>query len=284
VSELSLLNPEWQGCGAADAAVCRGAVAIAAGLFPEAGFVRVEVPVEEALTSRDQVLGLASIAPRFRRTVDALRWRAPDRIFHIGGTCGTELAPVGYLNERHAGGLAVVWLDAHGDLNTPATSPSGRFHGMVLRTLLGAGPAPLVTGLQRQLRPGQIFLAGTRDLDLPEAEFVTSAGISLTTVAELADPSVLVERIRAAGLQELYVHLDLDVLDPIEFPDSLVPTPQGLALPTAAAAIRALTEAFDVVGFSVVEFCPRTSDGLVKLSGLLHDCGVTVGAMRQLKT
>jgi arginase len=47
----------------------------------------------------------------------------------VGGTCGVEAAPVAYLNERYAGDLAIVWFDAHGDLNAPDTSPSGHFHG-----------------------------------------------------------------------------------------------------------------------------------------------------------
>ena len=65
-----------------------------------------------------------------------LRASAPDIVVTVGGTCGVEAAPVAYLNERYDGNLAVVWFDGHGDLNSPATSPSGHFHGMVLRTLL----------------------------------------------------------------------------------------------------------------------------------------------------
>ena len=57
----------------------------------------------------------------------------------IGGTCGAEIAPVAYLNNHYESDLAILWFDAHGDLNTPKTSLSGHFHGMVLRTLLGEG-------------------------------------------------------------------------------------------------------------------------------------------------
>jgi len=276
--DLSLLNPEWQSCGI-DNAVHGGASTIAATLFPGADFLRVDAPADEALAVADGVLGLSSIAPRFRRTLDELRRRAPDRILHVGGTCGAELAPVAYLNERYGGALAVVWLDAHGDLNTPDSSPSGHFHGMALRTLTGQGPAALTGALRRPQRARQLFLAGTRDLDPPEAQFVTSAGVSMTTCDELADPAVLAGRIRDGGFRRVYAHLDLDVLDPQVFPDSLMQTPDGLAPDAVAAVLGALDHALDVVGLSVVEYCPRSDAGLSQLGALLAASGIRIGAL-----
>lgn len=280
--DLSLLNPEWQGYGV-DAAVHAGAVTIASTLFADAEFVHVRVPAEEALDVRENVLGLSSIAPRCRRALADLRQRAPDRIFHVAGTCGAEVAPVGWLNERYGGDLAVVWFDAHGDLNTPASSPSGHFHGMALRTLLGQGPPALVGHLRRALAPGQVFLAGTRDLDLPEAQFVTSADISITTCEELLTPEVLVDRIAAAGFRHVYAHLDVDVLDPAVFPDSLMQTPGGVTPDVAAEAIAALATAFEVVGLSVVEYQPRSADGLARVRALLTASAVRIGALSALR-
>jgi arginase len=279
--DLSLLNPDWHGCG--DAGTFRGAAMLAEQLFADGDFLRVDVPDDGALETRDGVLGLEGITDRTSRTFADLRQRAPDRIFHIGATCGTELAPVAVMNERHAGDLAVIWLDAHADLNTPASSPSGRFHGMVLRTLTGDGPAGLCRLLARPLLPRQIFLAGGRDLDPPEQEFVRTAGVTLTTVDELATPDVLCDRIRASGLRRAYVHLDLDVLDPLSFPDALVRTANGASMTGVAAQIRALTAAVDVVGFSVVEFLPRTGTGLAAVADLLAQTGVSIGAMRALR-
>jgi len=59
----------------------------------------------------------------------------------IGGDCGADLGPAAQALRRHDGELAIVWIDAHADFNTPASSPSGAFHGMVLRSLTGIGPA-----------------------------------------------------------------------------------------------------------------------------------------------
>jgi arginase len=275
--DLSLLLPEWQGYGV-DASVAAGARQVA-GLFPKGAFVEIDAPDAETLTSEEGVLGLASIAPRVRRTLAALTARQPRRIFTVGGTCGVELGPVSYLNARYRGDLAVVWLDAHADLNTPATSPSGHFHGMVLRTLLGAGPSALVEVLPRRLAPTQVILAGARDLDRDEVTFVSDAAVSLLPPADVIVPDRVAGRIRAGGFTRVYVHLDLDVLDPLEFPDALIRTPGGLSLDNVVAIVEQLTDEFDVVGFSLVEFRPRTADGLQRVARLLDRCGITIGAL-----
>ncbi len=279
--DLSILLPEWQGCGV-DTAVASGARALA-GLFGPGAFVEVEAPSAETLTPVDGVIGLPSIAPRAERTLELLRTRQPARIFTVGGTCGVELAPVSYLNERYHGQLGVVWLDAHADLNTPATSPSGRFHGMVLRTLLGSGPAPLVSLVPRPLTPVQIVLAGTRDLDRDERIFVSNSAISMLSPADLLVPGRVAGRIRAGGFTHIYVHLDLDVIDPLELPDVAVPAPGGVSMDNVADTLRELASAFAVVGFSVVEFRPRSVDALPKISRLLQRSGIAIGALAGAK-
>ncbi|MEZ5316225.1 MAG: arginase family protein [Vicinamibacterales bacterium] len=275
--DLSLLLPEWQG-SATDAAVAQGARALAAHLGVDR-FVEIDAPDDETLEVRHGVIGLGSIAPRFARALEAIRERQPARIFTVGGTCGVELAPVSYLNDRYRGDLAVVWLDAHADLNTPETSPSGRFHGMVLRTLLGAGPAVLVDALPRRLSPGQVVLAGARDLDRDEAAFVSDSAVSLLPPADLLVPDRVTGRIRAAGFTRVYVHLDLDVLDPAAFPDTLVPAAGGASIDQVVETVAALDAALDVVGFSVVEFRPRSADAVTRVARLLERCGVTIGAL-----
>jgi arginase len=260
VSTLFLLYPEWQGSGRAQV-VHHGALTIARELFPSTSFLTIESPEAEQLQRDDGVIGLRSIGPRFRSALQQLREAAPDRLVTIGGTCGVEAAPVAYLNERYDGDLAVVWLDAHGDLNTPASSPSGNFHGMVLRTLLGDGPAEYTDALARPLTPSQVFLAATRDLDPPERAFVEAAAISVTAPEDLSATDVLARRIAAAGFTRVYVHLDLDALDPREFKDSLIPTPGGPRLDHVRSAISHLA-ALDIVGFSIVEYVPRTAESL----------------------
>src|SRR5580765_776546 len=113
--KLALSYPEWQGCGE-NTAVYSGALKVVETVFSEKDFVQVDAPLDEVLEMTGGVLGLNSIAPRFQRTIHQLRKLDPISILMVGGTCGVEVAPIGYLNEKYEGDLAVVWLDAHGDL------------------------------------------------------------------------------------------------------------------------------------------------------------------------
>jgi len=126
----------------------------------------------------------------------------PNRPLVLGGCCCAHVGAVRELARRH-GRLAVVWIDAHGDLNTPASSPSGNAWGMPLRMLIDAG----------DVEAKDVTLLGARSLDPPEQDFIEAAGIR----QELGD------------LQDnIYVALDLDVVEPAGL-DVFMPEPGGLA-------------------------------------------------------
>ena len=127
----------------------------------------------------------------------------PDRPLVLGGCCCAHVGAVRELARRH-GRLGVVWIDAHGDLNTPSTSPSGNTWGMPLRMLVEAG----------DVDPRDVTLLGARALDPPEEEFIAVAGIE----RKLGD---LPERV--------YVALDADAVDPAEV-DVFMPEPGGFTL------------------------------------------------------
>ena len=256
-STLHLLHPEWQGFGL-NADVHRGARALAARLFDNRDVVTIDAPEEERLSVTDGVLGLESIARRFESALATVRRASPDRILMVGGTCGVELAPIAYLNERYGGDLAVLWLDAHADLNTPATSPSGHFHGMPLRTLLGDGPAVCTRLIARPLTPRQVFLVGVREFDPAEAEYVARHAIPVLGDDEFREPERVVEAVRAAGYRRAYVHFDVDVLDPSGFPCALMHSAGGgPSVNDAMQVLAALARDLDIAGASVLEYCER---------------------------
>jgi arginase len=260
-----LVLPEWQGYGLSDMPA-RGARQLARHLFDGRDVVTIEVPGEEALSVDGGVLGLASLGPRLAETRAAIQACGPDRIFTIGATCGVEVAPIAYLNQKYRGDLAVLWLDAHADLNTPASSPSGHFHGMVLRTLLGDGPAALTDQIPLPLTPAQVCLVGARDLDPPEADFVRSAGIGTAGLEAFNDPVQFARDVRQAGFGRIYLHLDIDVINPEDFGSSLMRTPGGPSLDDVTALVCQLTEQCDIAGASVVEFCDRDQRDAARLS------------------
>ena len=271
-NNLALLIPDWHAYGVDDAPAS-GARQLARS-FPAETFIEVGASSADAPVVEDRVTGLTSVASTTQAALGAIAGRNPSRIFTIAGTCGAEVAPIGWLNERYRGDLAVIWLDAHGDLNTPDSSPSSHFHGMVLRTLLGDGPDALVRQLPRRLSPEQVFLAGVRDLDRPEAMFISDSAIATLTPADLRVPDRVAGRVTARGFKHAYVHLDLDVLDPAEFPDALMRTPGGPSVDEVVEVVRTIAQTLSVVGFSVVELSPRSVDAVQRVRQLIDRCGM----------
>jgi arginase len=253
---LRLVFPQWQGSGKRKY-VYHGAELIR-GLLPAgASYSEVPVSLEEDIRLENGIWGYSQIRGQMASACDVLRKANPDRVLLIGGDCGTEVAPVSYLNKKYDGDLAVLWLDAHGDLNSPATSVTGNFHGMPLRCLLGDGDESLVNLCCSRLRPGQVIMGGLRDIDPPEADYIEKNGINVLTVRHIESDVEIVSRlIREKGYRNLYVHIDLDVLDSGKCPWALCLTPDGLDYSVLKALLHDLKAKFNLVGLSIVELRP----------------------------
>ena len=264
--DLNLFYPEWQGYGK-DQQVFHGAHHLCRHVIPDTSFEQVDVSTEERLIQENGILGLASALSLLDQAQSIIENVDPNHIFTIGGTCACELAPVSFLNKKYDGDLAVFWFDAHGDLNTPATSPSGRLHGMPLRLLLGDGEAQLLNQLPSNLLPEQVALVGTRDLDPGEVDYINQNKLPLFDQHHTRRDA-LIDFVKTQGYSNVYIHFDLDVLEPNEFPHVLVPTPDGLGVNQATRMLATIRKNFDVVGASVVEYCPQeggNSEALHKL-------------------
>lgn len=166
---------------------------------------------------------------------------------------------------RHCAGqgkrLQVVWLDAHADCNTPATSPTGNLHGMPLACLLGQGP-DVLTGPAPVLHPDQVWLMGLRSTDPGEELFLQSMHIRTVRLHGGADDGGQVVDALAhwlAGLDgDTHVHLslDLDVLDPLLAPGVSTPAAGGLNAAQAMACMRLLGQDGRVGSVDLVELNP----------------------------
>ena len=208
----------------------------------------------------DGVRHLAALTAFADATRAALRESGDDVVLAVGGDCGIELAPVAHAVARHGGDLAVIWFDAHPDLNTPETSPSGGFHGMVLRTLLGEGPRALLPRPEATLLARQVVLAGVRALDPAEQRCIEAEGIPSVPVQALAAPQELVATVAATGASHVYIHIDLDVLDPRHFAGQSCPEPDGLHPGRLRETLRALTGRFTLAGAGITEHAPAGAD------------------------
>jgi arginase len=162
----------------------------------------------------------------------ALAAALPERPLVLGGCCCAHVGAVRGLAAR-GGRLGLVWLDAHGDLNTPETSPSGNLWGMPLRMLLDGGA----------VAPEDVALVGARNLDPGEVEYVARAGIDDSLERALS------------GVDAAYVALDVDVLDPGEAA-MFMPEPAGPGVAEVEAVLRAVVAATAVAGIGVTGLLP----------------------------
>ncbi len=143
---------------------------------------------------------------------------------------------------RHRPEAQVLWLDAHADFNAPDTTPSGFLGGMCLAAACGVWDAGLIAA--PPVDPARVVMCGSRDLDPGERTLVDEHGIVRATPGEVVD--------RLDGLP-VYVHLDLDVLDPSLFPAQF-PAPGGLSDGGLRALLGEVAEASEVVGLEITAF------------------------------
>jgi len=148
--------------------------------------------------------------------------------------CLTTLAAV----VRHAPDAHVLWLDAHGDFNTPATTPSGFLGGMCLAGACGRWDAGLDAP---PVDPARVVMCGVRDLDGGERVELELAGVRIERPSRIAD---------ALRAQRVYVHLDLDVLDPAVLPAQFE-APHGMSDTGLRTLLREVGRACDVLGAEV---------------------------------
>lgn len=255
---LNLYFPQWQGGNARE--IYTGAAWLHQHFGDASEFQAVSVGLAKELAVKHQILGYDAIFRQLTAARKLLAQHQPTQIFTLGGDCSVDLAPISYLNQRYEGDLAVLWLDAHADLNTPDSSPSQHFHGMPLRSLLNQGEPSILQRLFSTLRAEQIFLAGGRAFDPAEQAYLVRQQIQAFSVHQLQqNPQVITAAIQSAGFRHVHLHLDLDVLDPEAFPFVTCPAAKGLSIQQFAHIVQAVLIHCAVVGVTLTEFAITTS-------------------------
>jgi arginase len=159
--------------------------------------------------------------------------------------------------------LGLIWIDAHTDMNTPESSPSGNVHGMPLACCIGEGPKELtgIFGYSPKVDPANVALVGIRSVDGQERETVQHSGVRAFTMRDIDERgmrSVFEEAIRVAGAGTAGIHvsLDMDVVDPQEAPGVGTPVQGGITYREAHLAMEMLGDSGRVVSLEVVEVNP----------------------------
>jgi len=203
----------------------------------------------------------------------------------LGGDHSLSIGSVaGVAHNRRIG---VIWLDAHGDYNTPETTPSGNIHGMGLAVLTGRGH-PMLTGLIGRtpvLRPGDAALVGVRNLDDGERELLRISGVRVFTMHDIdrrGMAAVMEEAILhvSAGTIGFHLSFDLDVLDPHEAPGVGTPVLGGITYREAHLAMELIAASGRLISLDLVEVNPildtRNMTALLAVEFALSALGKTI--------
>nr|WP_237464740.1 arginase family protein [Leucobacter luti] len=224
--------------------------------LPPTARVDVAVPLEAGDALGTPVARLSSLVQArdaARTAISGAVESGHDTPIILGGDCASSLAGIEHAASGD-GTLAVLWLDAHPDLQHPDTSPSGAASGMTLRHALGDGAPELVSA--HPLDPARILLAGARAYDPEEDEVAERHGIRALAPHDSPD-EFAAQLVAALGdADRLYVHIDLDVLDPAEFASVHTAVPFGLGIGHVTAALRAAVAAVPLAGAAICEFAP----------------------------
>src|ERR1700758_5500783 len=174
--------------------------------------------------------------------------------------------------------IGLIWIDAHSDINTPESSPSGNVHGMPLAAIMGLGPPELsnIFNLSPKVNPENCVLVGVRDIDLIEKENIRQAGIEVFTMRDIDERgmrAVMEEALRMAGrgTAGYHISLDMDWIDPEDAPGVGTPVRGGATYREAHLAMEIIADHGRMLSFEIVEVNPvidehnRTADLAVEL-------------------
>lgn len=178
----------------------------------------------------------------------------------IGGDHSIAIGTVGGVS--HDSSIGLLWIDAHGDFNTPATSPSGNIHGMPLSILIGEGDNTLVD-IGRpgaKVEPENIVLIGIRDLDEKEKQRLKNSDITVFTMRDIDEQGISAVLNKAlmkfVHLKKIHLSLDMDALDSIEVPGVGTPVAGGLTYREAHLLMEILSDTGKLGSMDLVELNP----------------------------
>ncbi len=219
----------------------------------------IEVPVRDSLVK-------GNLLPEILKACDASYMAAVEVInkgckpIFLGGDHSISIGTIGGIT--HSSPAGVIWIDAHGDFNTPQTSDSGNYHGMTLAVLTGIGLPELVNigRIGPKLSPKDVVLIGVRELDAKEKKMIKKTGITVYTMRDIDEKGI--NTIARDALKKLdhqskiHVSLDLDSLDPMEAPGVGTPVSGGLTCREAHLLMEIIADSNLVSSMDIVEINP----------------------------
>lgn len=233
----------------------------------DAGNIHVKIPEEQHFGDR-RAKYLHEIAETCQEAAHRLYQSLEAGCFPVslGGdhsmAIGTQAGVAKFYRDREQA-IGVLWIDAHADMNTPETSPSGNIHGMPFAVTLGQGPEPLtqIFGFAPKTQANTCVLIGARDLDSRERRHVKESGVNVFTMRDIDEQGMRAVMEKSLGLATantagFVVSFDMDVVDPHEAPGVGTPVPGGITFREAHLAMEMVADSKKMLAFELVEINP----------------------------
>lgn len=279
-STLRLIYPQWQGgivdhwmpdIPAADAS--RGyylGAQLLNLLAPASSQKTVEVPISLDINDREVEKGISARQVIFKQTraaLEKIRENNPDKIVTLGGECSVSVVPFTYLAGKYPDDVAIVWIDAHPDVNLPYDEYKG-YHAMALTACLGMGDKEIIDMLPAKFDATKALIAGVRSWDNGMQERQKELGIKGLSPEEVSDDSsVILEWLKTTGASKVVIHFDLDALDPAEIIAGVGVEPNGMKIKEVVRVINDIAAKYDLIGLTVAEPMPRIA---IKIRNMLE--------------
>jgi arginase len=218
------------------------------------------VPVSSGdlgLSKQDGIEAKEAVIAQLAGALEVIDRYSPGRILTLGGECSVSVAPFSWLAERYGNDLAVLWIDSHPDVGTPASHYSG-YHAMAVAVLTGHGDRDVLRLLPATLDPSRVALVGLHSWAEDDFPNIARWGIRSFRPSDLHRSSQpLLDWLKASGCSRVAIHFDVDVVDSNEIILGLGTEPDGLTSNEVRRVVADVSAIADVVGLTIAEFIPR---------------------------
>ena len=238
-------------------------------LAPESIQKTVEVPISLDINDRETDKGVSArkvILKQTRAALEKLHENNPDKIVTLGGDCAVSVVPFTYLANKYPNDVAIVWIDAHPDVNLPHDEYKG-YHAMALTACLGMGDEEIIGTLPGKFDASKALIVGLRSWDKGMQERQQKLGIKGLSPAEVVDNSdAILAWLQETGASKVVIHFDLDVLDPNEIIAGVGVELDGMKIKEVVRVINDIAAQYDLVGLTIAEPMPRIA---IKIRNML---------------
>lgn len=229
--------------------------------------ISLEYPKSAVRESKNGILNYDEILSQSKAALEILNTQKPDKILTLGGECSVSIAPFTYLANKYKDDVAIVWIDAHKDLNLQGDSYEG-YHAMALAACFGLiDKEGIAKILPAHFNPKDSILVGVRDFE-GKKERCEEIGVKVLSPDEARDSTKLLEWLKSRGKNKVVVHFDLDVLDPSELVMAVGVVENGLKIAEVVNLINAINTSYDLVGLTIAEHMPRVA---IKLRNMMRE-------------